>query len=174
MFKKYSVLFTIIFPIGSIFILYNLGYRWNHSTSYPKGIYQLTVKNKYYQKGQLVLFCPPNNSALQLALKRKYLRNGMCNGGFEPVIKKIYGIENDKISFKNSIITINSLHIPDTKILAYDIHNRPLPKLNNFTVPKKFYFLLSDHQPKISFDSRYYGAVPIENIKGIIIPIYLF
>lgn len=172
-FVKSISIIGLIF-ISLILILYLSGYRYNHSTSYPKGIYQLTKQQISYEKGQLVLFCPPNNATLQLALKRQYLRYGMCKGGFEPVIKKVFGTTDDIISFNNGVVNINSLPIENTTVLAHDSIGRYLPQLTDLVVPNKSYFLLSDYKPKVSFDSRYYGSVPIDNIKGLVIPIYIF
>ncbi|KAB1511995.1 conjugative transfer signal peptidase TraF [Photobacterium damselae] len=172
-FVKSISIIGLIF-ISLIFILYLLGYRYNHSTSYPKGIYQLTKQQISYEKGQLVLFCPPNNATLQLALNRKYLEYGICNGGFEPVIKKVFGTPDDIISFTDGVINVNYHPIKNTTVLDHDSMGRYLPHLADFVVPSNSYFLLSDHKPKVSFDSRYYGSVPIDNIKGLVIPIYIF
>ncbi|WP_167796534.1 conjugative transfer signal peptidase TraF [Photobacterium damselae] len=160
--------------ISLIFYLYLSGYRYNHSTSYPTGIYQLTNRPMSYKLGQLVLFCPPNNPIMQEALKRHYLRRGFCQGGFEPVIKKVFAVGGDNVSFKDNRLFINAHVIPNMIMLNKDSQGRALPKRNDEIISKNSYFLLSDHQPKISFDSRYYGSVPADNIKGVAIPIYIF
>lgn len=152
---------------------YSAGYRWNHSSSYPQGIYQLHSSQPQYTKGQLVLFCPPNNDVMKIAVERDYLRYGFCNGGFEPVIKKIAAISGDKITLKNGIY-INKVPVTHARLLPFDKENRVLQKLPDFTVPDQSYFMMSDYQPINSFDSRYYGSVPHENIKGLITPVFIF
>ncbi|ELV7517769.1 conjugative transfer signal peptidase TraF [Photobacterium damselae] len=171
--KKLLIIIGLIL-ISLIFCLYKMGFRYNHSNSYPKGIYQLIGNKDSYQKGDLVLFCPPDNATLQLALDRQYLGYGMCRGGFEPVIKKVFGTPDDIISFTDNIVNVNHSPIKNTIVLDNDSMGRFLPQLSDFVVPRKSYFLLSDYKPKLSFDSRYYGVVPSDNIKGIIMPIYTF
>ncbi|WP_318452331.1 conjugative transfer signal peptidase TraF [Photobacterium leiognathi] len=149
---------------------YLLGYHFNHSTSYPFGIYRLTTQQTHYTKGELILFCPPNKPILHTALERHYLNTGRCEGGFEPVIKKIFGVAGDKISFTQTI-NINNTPVPHTRRLQKDSHDRPLPQLSNFIISPHHIFVLSDHKPVISFDSRYYGEVNINNVIGGIKPI---
>jgi conjugative transfer signal peptidase TraF len=157
--------------VSIAFIFHALGLRWNESTSYPTGLYQLTGKSDY-QRGELILFCPPDNPALQMALERQYLRFGLCNGGFEPVIKRIVGVGKERVTFTD-VITINQQRLPNTHRLQHDGSNRPLPQLDDFTLPDNTFFVISDHKPASSFDSRYYGAVPRGNVIGGIKPLFL-
>lgn len=157
--------------VSIAFIFHAIGLRWNESTSYPKGLYQLTSSNNY-QRGALILFCPPDNPTLQMALERQYLRFGLCKGGFEPVIKRIVGIGGERVTFTD-VISINQQQLPNTHRLQHDGFNRPLPQLDNFTLPDKTFFVISDHKPASSFDSRYYGAIPRGNVIGRIKPLFL-
>ena len=159
--------------ISLLVYFYATGYRLNHSSSYPQGIYKLQYSQPQYKKGQLVLFCPPNNKIMKMAVERDYLQYGFCNGGFEPVIKKIAAIGGDEITFNNGV-NINRVPVTHAKVLHFDKEKRMLQKLPDFTVPEQSYFMMSDYQPINSFDSRYYGSVPYENIKGLITPIFIF
>jgi len=167
---KLSMIGLALF-IMLILSLLAIGLRWNESTSYPTGVYQLTGKSDY-RRGALILFCPPDNPALQIALERQYLRFGLCKGGFEPVIKRIVGIGGERVTFTD-VISINQQQLPNTHRLQHDGFNRPLPQLDNFTLPDKTFFVISDHNPASSFDSRYYGAIPRGNVIGRIKPLFL-
>ncbi len=168
--KQIHIVIITLILFFSIFSLYLLGYRFNHSTSYPFGLYQLTGQQAHYKKGELILFCPPNRPILHTALERHYLNAGTCDGGFEPVIKKIFGVTGDKVSFKQTI-NINNTPIPHTRRLQTDSKGRSLPQLSDFIISPHHLFVLSDHKPTISFDSRYYGEVSIHNVIGGIKPI---
>ncbi|PST87296.1 conjugative transfer signal peptidase TraF [Photobacterium sp. NCIMB 13483] len=157
--------------VGFAAIGFSIGYRWNESISYPPGLYRLTQSSTTYQKGDLVLFCPPNNAAIQMAKNRGYLKFGTCDGGVTPVMKRIVGTSGDKITF-NHTIHINGHKLDRTYLLKEDGEHRPLPQLSNFTIEKNHVFVISDHLPTVSFDSRYYGAVPATNIIGHIMPIW--
>lgn len=169
MMKKYvGVLFLMALIFASCSWI--AGYRINISNSYPPGLYQLSQGTDTYRSGELVLFCPPNGPAMQLALSRDYIKPGICKGGFSPVIKKIMAVAGDRISL-DEIIHINGVPMPDYRVLKNDSHHRPLPQLSDLTVPPDSVFLLSDHRPVDSFDSRYYGAVPVSQIQGHIHPV---
>ena len=151
-------------------VAYASGWRVNVSNSYPPGLYRLTTDSAPLQTGDLVLFCPPDGPAMQLALARDYIKPGTCKGGFSPVIKKIMAVAGDHISL-DEVIRINDVLMPEYRVLKADNHHRPLPRQDSLTVPPDSVFLLSDHRPADSFDSRYYGAVPVIQIQGHIHPV---
>ncbi|AGE91747.1 conjugative transfer signal peptidase TraF [Photobacterium damselae] len=160
-------------PIALFFLMieFHQGYRINLSISYPPGIYKITSQGQY-NKGDLVLFCPPNIPSVHEAMSRGYLGFSFeCESGIMPTVKKIFGLSGDKISL-DTFVYINNQLVPYTTILSQDSKQRPLPKLNDFTVPRHSVFLLSDHLPTVSFDSRYYGAVSLERVISHIEPIY--
>ncbi|WP_426009133.1 conjugative transfer signal peptidase TraF [Enterobacter kobei] len=152
-------------PVIALAAVYHQGYRVNISNSYPPGLYRLIRDNISLHTGDMVLFCPPDGPAMQLALSRDYIKPGTCRGGFSPVIKKIMAVAGDHISLDGKI-RINGVLMPDYRVLKADSHHRPLPRLDSLTVPPDSVFLLSDHRPADSFDSRYYGAVPVRQIQG--------
>lgn len=160
-----AVLCAVVLPIA-----YASGWRVNVSNSYPPGLYRLTTDHAPLHTGDMVLFCPPDGPAMQLALSRDYIKPGTCKGGFSPVIKKIMAVAGDRISL-DEVIRINDVPMPDYRVLQTDSHHRPLPHLESLTIPSGSVFLLSDHRPVDSFDSRYYGAVPVRQIQGHIHPV---
>lgn len=160
-----AVLCAVALPIA-----YASGWRVNVSNSYPPGLYRLIPDDMPLHTGDMVLFCPPDGPAMQLALSRDYIKPGTCRGGFSPVIKKIMAVAGDHISLDGKI-SINGVLMPDYHVLKADSHHRPLPRLDSLTVPPDSVFLLSDHRPADSFDSRYYGAVPVRQIQGRIHPV---
>ncbi|NTZ47717.1 conjugative transfer signal peptidase TraF [Lelliottia aquatilis] len=162
--------FALLLFLFLLATLYANHYRFNVSNSYPPGLYQLLPPPEVYLKGDLVLFCPPEGPAMQLALSRDYIKPGLCRGGFTPVIKKVMATAGDRITLTDSI-RINDAPMIGYRILKTDRHQRPLPRLDSLTVPPDSVFLLSDHRPADSFDSRYYGAVPVSQVKGLIRPV---
>ncbi len=125
--KQIHIVIITLILFFSIFSLYLLGYRFNHSTSYPFGIYQLTGQQAHYKKGELILFCPPNSPILHTALERHYLNAGTCDGGFEPVIKKSSALLAIRfhLSKPSTLITRPSLTLDDYKqtVKADHCHN---------------------------------------------------
>ncbi len=158
--------------MGLATLAFSLGYRYNVSDSYPTGLYKLMDARRDYQREDLVLFCPPNNNAMTLALARGYLHMGTCEGGFTPVIKKIMALEGDAVSFEHHLVHINGHSAPSATVLSEDSLGRPLPQLGPFTVQTNEYFMMSDHRPVDSFDSRYYGPITQSHLLGLIEPVF--
>ena len=153
-------------------IMYGAGIRINFSHSYPPGIY-LVSKAHVYERNDLVLFCPPNNAAIHTAKARDYIRSGRCDSSTVPMIKRIVGLAGERVEFTPTIL-INGVALTDSERLITDSQHRPLTQLPNFMIPENSFFAYSDHAPKTSFDSRYFGAVPMTNIIGHIAPLYIF
>lgn len=151
-------------------LLYQAGFRLNTGISYPTGVYRLTGATPAYHKGELVLFCPPDNAAMRLALQRNYIKPGTCQGGFTPVIKKIMATGGDTVSFDN-VVRINARPVPSAVVLVMDSKGRRLPHTGVVTLHDDQYLMLSDHRPVVSFDSRYYGPVDGQKVIGHIHPI---
>lgn len=161
---------VLLFFVGCA-LLYQAGFRLNTGISYPTGVYRLTDATPVYHRGELVLFCPPDNAAMQVALERRYINPGRCPGGFTPVIKKIMATGGDTVSFDN-VVRINARPVPSAVVLVMDSKGRPLPHRNPVALHDDQYLMLSDHRPEVSFDSRYYGPVDGQKVIGHIHPTF--
>jgi conjugative transfer signal peptidase TraF len=163
----YLSIFTVI-----VSITYFMGIRVNTSKSFPPGMY-IVSDAKVYNKNDLVLFCPPNKAVIQDAIERGYIDTGRCDSGTVPIIKRIVGMSGDYVEFTPTV-KINNSELQGSIRLKVDGENRALPQLLPFTVSTNSFFAYSDHAPRNSFDSRYFGDVPMENILGNIRPLVLF
>jgi len=154
-------------------LIYQLGYRINLSESYPKGIYQ-TIPKKTIEYGDFIMFCPKNSPLMQEALNRNYILPGTCDGGYYPLLKKVVGLEGDKIEIKD-YVTINGKKQKRSKLYKKDPKGNllPSPKEKNFRVKKGTMFLMSDYH-ELSFDSRYIGAIEMNQTLSLMRPYYLF
>ena len=159
-----SLLFTLI---------YQVGYRINLSESYPIGIYK-SIPKKTIEYGDFVMFCPKDSPLMQEALKRNYILNGTCDGGYYPLLKKVVGLQGDKVKIKEYVY-INGEKQKKSKLYKKDPKGNLLPrsKENNITIEKGYMFLLSDYH-ELSFDSRYIGAVERNRTISLMQPYYLF
>ncbi|MBO2558961.1 conjugative transfer signal peptidase TraF [Shewanella algae] len=168
-----KICFTFIcFFIFVVSSLYFLGVRFNHSSSYPLGIY-LIKDGSDYELGDLVLFCPPKSRTIGEAVKRGYMMAGYCQSGSEPVIKKIFGSSGDIIELRNGVVFRNS-EPTNFPVLSFDRAGRNLSFYGGGEISEKMFFMVSDYQPYWSFDSRYFGPIPSINIIGKIEPLIIF
>ena len=138
-------------------LVFGAGLRFNPTPSLPKGIYRLAPGAP--EKGDLVSFCLEGEFA-ELALERGYLEPGSCPSGLRPLLKRLAGLPGDSVD--PSAFPIRSV----------DSHGRSMsPALAPGVVPPGMALVLADHPG--SFDSRYFGFVPLESLQRVK-PVFLF
>jgi signal peptidase I len=99
------------------------------------------------------------------------------------LVKRLVGLPGDRIEVRQKQLYVNGTRVADD---GYAIHRDPrlgternafnlqLFRRDNFgplTVPPGHYFFLGDNRD-FSYDSRYWGAVPVHYIKGRAFVIY--
>lgn len=125
----------------------------NITTSVPVGLYMITFNN--LQINDYVKY-KPTGELLAYSLQKKYLLNGMS------FIKKIAALEGDTYYIRDNYLYINQLN----KGRVYNSDFMKIETNKVYHVSNGNALLLTEH-PR-SFDSRYYGEVPIESLVKII------
>jgi len=125
-----------------------MGLRINLTPSLPKGFYLLCPGTP--GRGDLAAFCLEGDFA-ELARQRGYLQAGSCPSGLRPLLKKVAGLPGDVIP-------------GDLAVRSTDSQGRPMPSiLSSGVVPPGMALMLAEHPG--SFDSRYFGLVPLESLR---------
>ena len=138
-------------------LAFGAGMRFNPTPSLPKGIYRLAPGAP--EKNDLVSFCLEGEFA-ELALERGYLEPGSCPSGLRPLLKRLAALPGDFVD--PSAVPIRSV----------DSHGRSIsPALLPGVVPPGMALVLADHPG--SFDSRYFGFVPLDSLQRVE-PIFVF
>lgn len=146
------------------------GARFNTSRSIPIGLYWIT-KNPI-QKGEYVLFCPPQKTIFQKALKRGYIHSGFCPGGFGYMMKRVLASHNDVVSINSRGVWVNNSFVEHSIPHRTDEKARSLPELTlRQVLLKNSELLLMTDQSDLSFDARYFGLIKRSQIKAVILPI---
>ncbi|MCD6508577.1 signal peptidase I [Candidatus Poribacteria bacterium] len=102
------------------------------------------------QRGDIFVFIPPHEP----------------NRNF---VKRIVGVGGDVIETRGRHLYVNGKLIHDE---SYTRHEpRPLPDFGPYRVPKGYVFAMGDNRDR-SNDSRFWGPVPLNNIKGKAFIIY--
>jgi conjugative transfer signal peptidase TraF len=151
--------------------LHILGMRLQYTASYPKGIYWLTGSVKKLERGKLVLVCPKKSPIIDVAIEREYLSVGFCESGSVPVIKKLVGLPGESVVVTREGLMVAGVLWPHSQQYRKDDRGRPLPVYSGGVVPENSVFVISDYN-SASFDSRYFGPVPVKNIEGYIRPVF--
>jgi conjugative transfer signal peptidase TraF len=135
---------------------------WNVTDSAPIGLYR--VSDAPVAAGSLALVRTPR-AYVQLAAERRYLPRNV------PMVKHVAAVDGDTVCRTDDVVRINGRVAART--LVRDHLGRALPiwqgckRLQNGEM-----FLINE--PPLSFDSRYFGPVPAENLIERIEPLWTF
>jgi len=150
-----------------------VGIKVNMSASIPKGIY--IKSRKTMEKGDFVIFCPPNNGIFEMALERHYLPRGYCSIGSAFLFKQIAGEEGDEITSNRQGVIVNKVRLPLSKPFTQDALGMKLPHFiaENYKLKKTELLLMSVQNP-LSFDARYFGLINKSKIISVVKPIFVW
>jgi conjugative transfer signal peptidase TraF len=153
-------------------VAYAFGVRFTLTPSVPRGFYVQTDDSVDIDR--LVTFCPPQDVAAY-ALERGYLHRGNCPGGVEPLGKYVLAAEGDTVTLTEGGMMVNGRAVPNSAVYTQDMVGRELPHygFGEHVVGEDSLFLFSGHHPR-SFDSRYFGPVPMSSVRGVLRPLWTF
>ena len=148
-----------------------LGFRLNETPSVPVGLWRVSAVADL-ERGRVVSFCPPATDVFLEARRRGYLKRGNCPGALEPMLKVLAGLPGDEVLQTADALFINGRALPHSKALKTDSQGRPLQALasRRFVICAGEGFFAGDH-PR-SFDSRYFGPLPLAAIEGEARPVF--
>ena len=160
--------------LGVFAVAQAAGLRVNATPSMPVGLWMVTATSLSPGRGEIIAVCLPDSGPAREAFHRGYIAAGSCPGGTEPLVKPIAAISGDVVAVSAAGIAVNDAPIANTAPLGRDDAGRPLQPVpaGLYRVPPGELWLLSGHDPR-SFDSRYFGAVPIAGVRGIARPIWV-
>ena len=142
----------------------------NTDSAAPAGIYR--VVSPEVKRGELVAACLPFDIAQQ-GLSRGYLRTGPCAGNAEPVGKIAGALPGDIVDIERDWIDVNGRRIPHSAVASRDSVGRPLahvPWGRRQVAPGEVWLLGFNNRR--SWDSRYFGPIPLGNVRGRLEPIF--
>ncbi len=129
---------------------------YNPSPSAPIGWYRLEFKVTP-EAGDLVAAFAPN-IAQKLAVERHYLPSNI------PIIKTVWAVTGDEICHHPGQVLMRNR--PAIVVLSHDSFGRELPSLTGCYLIQEGQVFLISTDVQTSFDSRYFGPVPISNVLG--------
>lgn len=139
----------------------------NTTPSMPVGLYVASSDPGV----PMAAICPTEPYAT-FAIRRGYRTAGSCADGATPLMKPIVAKAGDVVELSPNGIAVNGTVVPNTKPLTHDSIGRPLTPwtFGRFTVSLGTVWVASSHHPR-SYDSRYFGPVPISRIRTHVLPL---
>lgn len=150
-------------------LAYTAGWRINHTTSLPPGLWRVHPIDRPIIRGDIVSLCPPDTPVFRQARRRGYIGGGRCPGGYEPLMKPVAAIAGDRIDIGGDGIAVNGRLLTNSAARRHDSRGRRLTPLGQGTrtaAPGEVW-LISDYSPA-SFDSRYFGPISIRQVSGFV------
>lgn len=140
----------------------DIRFIWNASASVPIGLYRI-VPGHDVGVTDLAVVMPPAELAAFLD-ERRYLPRGL------PLIKRVLALSGTAVCRRgNLIIAYGGVY---GQALARDRRGRPLPDWQGCrTLHDGEAFFMNWNNPD-SFDSRYFGPLPVNAIVGRAIPVW--
>jgi conjugative transfer signal peptidase TraF len=151
------------------------GLRVNATASMPRGLWRVAPAAGPIRRGAIVSLCLPQGPLLRLALRRGYLGAGPCPGGAEPLLKPVAAIAGDTVRITPAGIAVNGAPLPNSAARKQDSAGRPLSPMpsGTYRVAPGAVWVVSSHAGR-SFDSRYFGPVPVSDVRGTARPLWVF
>jgi conjugative transfer signal peptidase TraF len=139
-------------------------------SSCPIGIYR--VIHKSLARGELVEACLPSTISTY-GMARGYLNSGNCPNGAEPVIKVVGAMAGDRVDLSLENIRVNGTTLPQSATRLRDSRGREVRTLRpgGYETEVDQVWLFGVHDPR-SWDSRYFGPIPSQDIIGAVEPIF--
>ncbi len=141
----------------------------NTDSAAPAGVYRVVGYD--FSRGDLVAACLPISVA-QEGLALGYLHTGGCAGDAEPVDKIVGALPGDVVDIERGWIAINGKGIAHSATAARDSAGRPLGHVewgkHRVGTGEVWLFGFNDRR---SWDSRYFGPIPIANVRGQLKPV---
>lgn len=146
--------------------------RFNGSESMPRGVWRTAPLPGWPpERGAVVVACPPA-AAASMAVERSYLPPGDCPGGSQPLLKPVGAVPGDKVIVGAEALLVEQDAANVLRLLPRDGAGRPLarPEPDVRRVPADEVWLLSAQDPR-SWDSRYFGPVWRDAVRGLAVPV---
>ncbi|HEY5629200.1 MAG TPA: signal peptidase I [Candidatus Limnocylindrales bacterium] len=106
-----------------------------------------------YQRGQVIVFRPPESTGEQ----------------GDPFIKRVIGVAGDTVELRDGQVFVNGKQLNEPYLYRNDAGDveptDPSGGLSSWTVPDGQLFVMGDHR-QVSVDSRAFGFVPVTSVIG--------
>ena len=180
--RDFAMLAAILSGVGGATVVWRRsGLVFNHTASMPIGFYRIDRAQRVpsrnpppqLARGATVVWCLPEALVCE-ARKRGYLVRGSCPGDAEPMLKVVAAVAGDTVVVDSAGMQVNGRRLPNSRPLRLDSRGLRLSGVayGTYVVPPDTAWLWSPHHA-LSFDSRYFGGVPLSGLVGFASPVWV-
>ena len=167
--KAAGILAKVLTIVSVVFVMLFLGapilpFSLNLTPSMPSGLYY--TYECAPTKGDIIQFKPSEN-IWQVALDRGYVSARM-----EGMIKAVAASSGDKVCWQGGSIIINGEFIGE--VTPVDSMGRPLGHVQECITVLEGQLLPMALDYHKSYDGRYFGLIPFENVQSCARPVWTF
>ena len=144
------------------------GFYVNTTASAPSGLWRVAkIDPQAIQRGSMVSICPPAVLVVEAMRDTGGLHTGDCEATeTAPLLKPAVAVPGDVVAVGAEGIAVNGILLPNS---------RPMPGMpaypsGSYRVQPGQIWAVSSYSAG-SFDSRYFGPVPLENLRGRAVPV---
>jgi conjugative transfer signal peptidase TraF len=176
-----SRLRNIIVASATAFILTALtairfGVVFNYTHSAPFGLYREIVDAAHtaHEPAPYVFFCPDVRWPTMKGQPNYRTPMRTCPDGFAPLIKPVIAWPGDTVEVSTRGISVNGQRLPHTATMDRDSSGQqihPFPG-GRYVVQSSQLWVVSSYSPR-SFDSRYFGPIPLKSVRSWIRPLFV-
>lgn len=174
--KRFLAGFVLVIALLGLFLGWAQvsGYRVILTASVPVGLWQVKPLARPLRDGDTVWLCPPDTPVFRDAKARGYLWDGDCPGHYLHLMKPVAAVAGDTVQVSRAGVAVNGRMIPNSRPSFRDPKGRSLAMFpaGLYRVPVGQVWLVSHYHPR-SYDSRYYGPVPVRQIEGVAQPVWI-
>lgn len=160
-----------------ILMLYSLRIVFSYTGSIPIGFYRIESSFSNIKQGDYISFCL-SNAVAKIGMQRGYTHSGSCKNGSEELIKEVIAVPGDTVILSDDRFIVSSL----SSKITYIAPSKTIDKnhlyvyrfIKNGIYHSKGYWVYGFNSPKYSWDSRYYGEIPQENVKHKLFLLWAF
>jgi conjugative transfer signal peptidase TraF len=168
-----ATLLALLTAAVTVFVHYDLRLALSDS-AVPAGLYHFAPLEGALVRGQLIGACLP--AALSaIALDRGYVHASLsseCAAGAPPVGKLALGLPGDLLDVEPGAVTINDRRFANSATATRDSEGRPLVHvpwgIHRVNAGEVWLFGFNNAR---SWDSRYYGPLPLAAVRWAVIPV---
>jgi conjugative transfer signal peptidase TraF len=161
-FRATWLAFAWAIALSAVAVAVAPSFVWNLSPSLPRGLY-LRDRGAAPRRGALVSFAPPARVASLIAA-RAYLPPGAS------LLKIVVALPGDTVELDERSFSVNGQRLGP--VAPRDSRGRDLtPFVFTGTVPDGVAFVATT--APLSFDSRYFGPVPISSLT-VVVPVWTY